>query len=348
MKPSTFGAHPKGARLERIKKSPQYKDGEFQNFSPTPMMAEDASYWKMLSWYTWNKPVTTPPGDVPFIKRDLKIPISADSKPVITWFGHSSYLLQIGGKNILVDPVFCGYASPFTWIGAKSYKGANEYLLTDLPAIDLVLLSHDHYDHLDYTSILFLKDKVKNFVAPIGVGAHLEHWGVAANHITEFDWWEKGNFLDSLQLICTPTRHFSGRGIKRGQSLWASYVLKYNGYNFYIGGDSGYDTHFAEIGKQYGPFDLAILECGQYNAYWKYIHMHPTEITKASQDLGAKVLFPVHWAKFSLSVHAWDESITLLTAAAAIDSVTLVTPVIGEAMVLDSIMPQKQWWKDVK
>lgn len=348
MKPSTFGAHPKGARLERIKKSPQYRNGSFQNSSLTPMMANEAAYWKMLGWYTWNRPITTPPASLPFIKRNLKGQLPTASKPIITWFGHSSYLLQIAGKNILVDPVFCGYASPFSWVGAKSYEGANGYCVADLPPIDLVLLSHDHYDHLDYSAIMALKESVKQFVAPLGVGAHLEHWGVPANHIKELDWWDEAIFLDTIEIACTPARHFSGRGLRRAQSLWASYVLKCNNYTFYLGGDSGYDAHFTEIGKKFGPFDLAILECGQYHPYWKYIHMHPSETAQAARDLKCKILLPVHWSKFSLALHPWDESITLLTEAAAKDDFKIATPMIGEELILDSLVSHKFWWLEVK
>jgi L-ascorbate metabolism protein UlaG (beta-lactamase superfamily) len=345
--PPTLGKHPKDERLARIKKSPNYKDGEFVNLSPTPMMADEVSYWKMISWYTWKKPVTTPPKPIPSVKSDLKAPLADDSKPVITWFGHSSYLLQIDGQNILVDPVFSGYASPFKTLGIKSYEGSNVYQLSDLPEIDIVLLSHDHYDHLDYNVILQLKSKVKKFVIPLGVGAHLEYWGVPTEAIEEYDWWEGGKLSTTLQITCTPARHFSGRSFKRGRSLWASYVIQSNNYKIYIGGDSGYDSHFELIGKKYGPFDLAILECGQYNAYWKFIHMMPEQTAQAGIDLQAKLVLPVHWGKFSLSVHPWDESITRFTKAAQELKLNYTTPLIGEQIKLDTIIPHSRWWENL-
>lgn len=342
-----FGKKPRGDRQKRIEQSPNYLEGSFQNLSPTKMMAEEASYWKMIGWYTWNKQVTAPPKKIPSIKRNLKSPLEKGTKPIITWFGHSSYLLQISNINILVDPVFCGFASPFESIGAKSYDGSNEYTIEDLPSIDLVVLSHDHYDHLDYHSILKLKDHTKKFICPLGVGAHLEHWGVPTSSIEELDWWQETRFIDSLVITCTPARHFSGRGLKRNQTLWASFVLSCDGYVLFLGGDSGYDNHFTEIGNKYGPFDLAILECGQYNEYWKYIHMLPHQTLKAAIDLKTKVLLPVHWAKFTLAVHPWNESITKLHYYKEVEQsqIVIASPMIGEAMVLDSILPQSPWWK---
>lgn len=344
LKLPTFGSIPQGASLERILKSPQYSQGAFQNSSYTPMMAEGVSYWNMLGWYTWNRPITAPPKDLPFVKRDLKI-LPSSTKPVITWFGHASYLLQIEGLNILMDPVFSGIASPFSFIGSKSYGGTNEYKLADLPPIDFVLLSHDHYDHLDYESILFLKNSVKKFITPLGVGAHLEHWGIPPSNIIEMDWWETNSIVQKISIDCTPARHFSGRGLlDRGKTLWASYVLQAGNYRLYLGGDSGYDTHFKKIGEKFGPFDLAILECGQYHPYWRYIHMLPPEVVVASQDLKAKMLLPVHWGKFTLALHPWNEPITLLSAEAKKYDLPLITPKIGEAVILDSIYPSKVWW----
>ncbi|HEX8549344.1 MAG TPA: MBL fold metallo-hydrolase, partial [Cytophagaceae bacterium] len=268
----TFGSKPKGKRLDRVKASPQFKNGTFENFSPTPMMAKDASYFKLIKKYIWKENKTEPDYILPSVKRNLKL--APSGKPTITWFGHSTLLVQIEGKNILIDPVFSERASPFSFVGSKSYPGTRVYGPSDLPAIDYLLLSHDHYDHLDYETIMQMKDNVKRFVTPIGVGAHLEYWKVPEQNISELDWWDVIDISPEIKITAVPARHFSGRGLlDRNKTLWCSYVLQTKDYKIYIGGDSGYDTHFKAIGDKFGPFDLAFIECGQYNAFWPYIHM---------------------------------------------------------------------------
>jgi L-ascorbate metabolism protein UlaG (beta-lactamase superfamily) len=262
---------------------------------------------------------------------------------VIVWFGHSSYFIHINGKNILVDPVFSGNASPIS-LFAKNYQGSNTYSTDDFPELDMVLITHDHYDHLDYASILKLKEKTKHFYTSLGVGAHLAYWGVEESRITEFDWWDELSLDSNIQLIAAPARHFSGRKFTRGKTLWASYILKAPGTTLYLGGDSGYDTHFKEIGEKYGPFDLALLECGQYNLYWPSIHMMPEETAQAALDLKAKRLMPVHWSKFTLALHPWNEPVSRVTAAATKLGVQVTTPMIGEQIVIDSLYPDQKWW----
>lgn len=266
-----------------------------------------------------------------------------DDKPTIVWFGHSSYLIKSKGITILVDPVLSGNASPVSFFG-KSFKGSDAYNVEDLPPIDICIITHDHYDHLDYRTIQKLHPKVKRFYTALGVGAHLEDWGIDLNKIVELDWWETYTGMDSVQVTATPARHFSGRGFTRGKSLWASYVVNIHGYKIYAGGDSGYDTHFKKIGELYGPFDLTILECGQYGRDWPLIHMTPEETAKAAQDLNTKMLLPVHWAKFSLALHAWNEPINRLVKATSANGIKITTPLIGEPLVLDSIYPDKVWW----
>ncbi|CAN5573957.1 MBL fold metallo-hydrolase [soil metagenome] len=336
-----FGKLPSGKRLQRIKANPNYKDGAFQNLSPTPIMSEDSHFRKILKDY-YNKPKTTqPPKPLPSIKTNLKT--LSGQAPTIVWFGHSSYLLNIDGKNILVDPVFSNSASPFTFM-VKGYKGTDVFKETDFPDLDVILLTHDHYDHLDYNSILKLKSKTKKFCTSLGVGSHLEYWGIDKNIITEFEWGQEVEIFPGMNLTAAPARHFSGRGIRRGKTLWSSYILTTASHNLYLGGDSGYDTHFKEIGKKYGPFDIAILESGQYNPSWKNIHMMPEETVQASIDLGAKVLLPVHWAKFTLSLHPWNEPIQRVMKEAARLSVKVTTPLIGEPVVVSQSYPQQEWW----
>jgi L-ascorbate metabolism protein UlaG (beta-lactamase superfamily) len=340
MQQGPFGKTPKGQRLERIRKSPNYRDGSFQNLSPTPVQAENASFFGMMLDFFNKSKNTTPQDSIPSVKSDLRT--FPAEKPTLFWFGHSSYLIKTNGKNILVDPVFSGYAAPVSFM-VKAFKGANNYTVSDLPEIDMLVISHDHYDHLDHETITALKDKVKHFFVPLGVGAHLENWGIDSTKITELDWWEAATF-ENLKLTATPARHFSGRGLSRGKSLWASYVLETPEHKIYIGGDSGYDSHFKAIGDKFGPMDLAILETGQYNKNWPYIHMMPEQTVKAAQDLQAKVLFPVHLGKFALALHDWDEPLHRVVRSAEENQVKITTPMIGEPVVLGENYPASHWW----
>lgn len=336
-----FGQNPSGERLAKIEKSPNYKDGIFQNLSPTPMMAEEGTFFNMIKAY-WNSPKTSPANDIPFIKTDLKS--LEQNTPSITWFGHSSYLIKINGKNILIDPVFSGYASPFSF-SVKSYQGANEYQVEDFPALDYVFITHDHYDHLDYNTIQKLISKTKTFVTSIGVGSHLEYWGVNPANIIELDWWDSSQLDSSLKVTSTPSRHFSGRGFTRGKTLWSAFVLESDTFKIYLGGDSGYDTHFKKVGVQFGGFDIAILECGQYNKMWKYIHMMPEEVAQAAKDLNAKVLMPVHWSKFTLAIHEWNEPIKRVKNAAEKLEIPITTPKIGETIKIGQSYLTTAWWE---
>ena len=343
MRQAAFGEDPSGERLERIKKSIHYKNGSFQNLYDTPMLSADASYPKLLFSFFLGKPKNTEPDIViPSVQTDLKS--LNEETPVIVWFGHSSYLIRINGKSFLMDPVLSGNASPVSFFG-KSYPGSDVYSTEDFPELDGVIISHDHYDHLDYKTIVKLKDKVKHFYTALGVGAHLAHWGVEESKITEFDWWEAADLGDSMKITSTPARHFSGRGFGRGKSLWSSYVLQTPSHRIYLGGDSGYDDHFKEIGDKLGPFDIAFLECGQYNVQWPFIHMMPEQTVQASLDLKAKVLMPVHWGKFTLAVHPWNESIERATKAADSLNVKLTTPKIGEPIIIDKHYPSGKWWR---
>jgi L-ascorbate metabolism protein UlaG (beta-lactamase superfamily) len=338
---SIYGKLPSGERLKRIQSSPNYNNGSFQNISKTNAMAEDASFCKTMKEFL-NKPKNaTPAGILPSVKTDLKK--LNNSEPAIVWFGHSSYFIKINNKTILVDPVFSGNAAPVSFM-VKAFKGADVYSVEDFPAIDILILTHDHYDHLDHKTVIKLNSKVKKIVCSLGLGSHLEHWGISKNKITELDWFEIFND-DDLSLTATPARHFTGRGIKRGQTLWSSFVLKTKNNNLFLGGDSGYDKHFKEIGERFGDFDLAILESGQYNRSWPNIHMMPEETVQASIDLKAKILLPVHWSKFSLAMHAWTEPIERVIKKASELNVTVATPQIGEPLILGNTLPKKMWWE---
>jgi L-ascorbate metabolism protein UlaG (beta-lactamase superfamily) len=338
----SIGKDPWGKRLEKIKRSSNFRGGVFQNESRTVMLGGAVDFFRIFMKFL-NKPENVkPPHAIPGVRTDLKnLP---DDKPVIVWFGHSSYLIRIGGKNILVDPVFGGYASPFKLKSAKSFSGSDIYNVDDMPHLDVLLISHDHYDHLDYSIIRKIAGKADQIVTSLGVGSHLEYWGVSAGKITELDWHEKYE-RNGLRFISAPARHFSGRGFARSKTLWASFILQANGFSIYIGSDSGYDKHFKEIGDKYGPFDLAILESGQYNEEWKSIHMMPEETVQASIDLKARALFPVHWGKFSLAFHPWNEPIERVLKKAGEMEVEVFTPVIGEPFTIGEQNQTRKWWK---
>lgn len=340
-----FGSLPTGARLERIRQSPNYRDGKFQNLSPTPQLAEGVSYFQVMREFIFNRsPRLEPASSLPSRKTDLKALDPAEN--VLVWFGHSSYYIQADGKKMLVDPVFSGSVSPVSFTN-RSYKGSDVYTVADLPEIDYLFISHDHWDHLDYRTIQELKPKVKKVITGLGVGAHLERWGFDTSRIEERDWYESVMLDSGFVVHITPARHFSGRAFSRDQSLWMSFVLKTPSLNLYIGGDSGYDSHFAAIGQKYGPFDLTILECGQYNANWKYIHMMPEEVLEAAVDLKSRALLPVHWAKFSLAQHAWDEPIMRVTKACAGRDFLVVHPMIGQKLNLQELKKMERWWEEV-
>jgi len=336
-----IGHNPSGEDFELIKASANYRERAFQNQSHTVMMSKEASYSKMI-WLSLNKPKTVSPTFLlPSIKSDLKSP--ASEEPVITWFGHSSYLIAYLGKNILVDPVLSGNAAPVSFF-AKSFPGTDIYLPEDFPEIDLMILTHDHYDHLDYKTISALAKQTKHFYVPLGVDSHLKFWGIDSKKISSLDWWQTISTVEEFLLTANPARHFTGRGFKRNQTLWASYVLQMGSYSIYIGGDSGYDVHFKQIGDRFGPFNLAILECGQYNDFWPYIHMRPEETVKAAKELGAELLLPVHWGKFALAFHDWDEPVKRVLKEASNQKINVTTPMIGEQVFLGSVHPDKEWW----
>lgn len=336
-----FGKKPWGKRLDRISKSSNYKDGVFQNIEPTSVMNKDANFFMIMrDFYSKPKDVT-PLQVVPHIKTDLKS--LALETPVIVWFGHSSYMIQSKGFTVVVDPVLSGNASPVKFFG-KEFKGTSVYTTDDFPEIDLLVITHDHYDHLDYKTIVKFKDKIKQVVCSMGVGSHLEYWGIAPAKITELNWWENYKVNEGIELTATPARHFTGRLFKRGKTLWSSFVLKLHGRNLFLGGDSGYDAQFKKIGETFGPFDLAFLECGQYGKNWVNIHMFPEETVQAAKDLGAAILFPVHWSKFALSNHSWNESIKRLAVEAKKQNQDYVMPLIGQSYVLGETFEQKEWW----
>jgi len=336
-----FGASPSGERLTIMKSKPNYKDGAFDNLEHTPALAEGVTYTDLLrSFFLEQKIRVSPKDKIPVVKTDLfNLPIDSN---LYVWFGHSSYLLQVDKKRILVDPVFSQYASPIR-IGVKAFAMEYEYQSSDIPEIDILVITHDHWDHLDYNTFQAIKSRVKHIVTGLGVGAHFEKWGYPANQITELYWGESAK-VDDIEFTATTSRHFAGRTFKRNVTLWSSFIMQAPDMKIFIGGDSGYGNHFAKIGQQHGPFDYVILENGQYNEKWKYIHMMPEEVVKVSKELGAKYLIPVHSSKFPLASHSWDEPLIRVSKEAEKQHIDIVTPKIGEVVYLNDYKKYPEWW----
>lgn len=347
MRQPQFGQAPSGERLARIERSPHYKNGRFHNRVEKPTISPGYSIpgeiYKVLFK---NYPRRAPVDPLPSIKTDLlKLPVDSN---VIVWFGHSSVFIQINGKRILVDPTFSGKASPLPG-SVKAYKGSNIYSADDMPAIDYLLISHDHYDHLDHETVVALKDKIKHVICGLGVGAHFEYWGYAPEQIIEKDWFEKVAVDSGFTIHIEPSHHESGRGFIRGKTLWLSFLVQAPDMKIYISGDGGYDKRFLETGKKFGPIDWAIMENGQYDKAWQSVHNLPEEVAQATIDLQAKHLLTVHHSKFTLGKHAWDEPLIKITALSKSRPYRLTTPMIGETVRLnDSTQVFTQWWKGLR
>lgn len=344
LKTERFGRRPLGRRLEEIRRSPNYKDGQFQNLEITPALAEGVSYFTVFEKFFFHQSKRSKPKQsLPVVKTDLTALLPDEN--IIVWFGHSSYFIQAYGKKFLVDPVFSGHASPVNFT-TKAFPYTSKYTAEDMPEIDYLIITHDHWDHLNYDTVLNLKSKTKRIITGLGTGEHFERWGFDMSCVTELDWNATIKLFGGFEMTAVTARHFSGRGLKRNTSLWTAFVLQTPSFRLFLGGDSGYGAHFKAIGDTFGPFDIAILECGQYNEYWRYIHMLPNEIVKAATDLKAKKLMPVHWGKFSLALHDWDEPIHAICAEAGKEKMPLFTPMIGEKAAFDN--PDiifKKWWE---
>ena len=334
-----FGRLPQGKRLERVLASPNYRNGAFRN-RPTayvpPYRPDDGrgGVWDAL--FRKNELRLVPKaGEIPAVKSDLR---NQDrSQDLIVWFGHSSWLLQLGGLRILVDPVF-NAASPVSFLLGEPFPGTDIYKVEDIPDIDVLLITHDHWDHLDCATVTKLRNQIGRVVCPLGVGEHFERWGFAPESLVELDWdevstlsFEEGR---EVSILCLPTHHFSGRGLVRNQSLWASFLVSVASRRVYFGGDGGYDERFMEIGERFPGIDLAILENGQYNVRWQRNHMMPDELALAMRDLGAKLYATGHHGKFCISTHPWDEPLANEKAAALEAGVNLATLRIGEIKAL--------------
>jgi len=342
-----FGALPHGDRLARIEHSSNQSGGTFSNQIDTPMLTTDESQVSiMLNNVFARKGQPTPPGAIPIVKTDLNtLDVSQD---LVIWLGHSSFYVQLAGRRILIDPVFSTNASPVPMTNV-AFEGSSVYTADDIPEIDFLLISHDHYDHLDYPSILALQPKVRQVVAPLGVGAHFEAWGYDMRRVQEADWYETIGRAPDLQIHVTPARHFSGRTFTKDKSLWAGFALVSTQHRLFFSGDSGYAPHFAEIGRRYGPFDWVALDTGQYDPRWANVHMNPEQAAQAAEDLRAHVLMPGHVGRFSIAPHDWDDPFKRIVTASRGRSYTLWTPEIGQPAYLDGrAQVFTPWWEAVR
>jgi L-ascorbate metabolism protein UlaG (beta-lactamase superfamily) len=306
-------------------------------------MREDMKMIPMLKeWFSKRKD-GRPSALMPEQQPDMKLFLSESDVPRVIWFGHSTFLLNLGGTIVLVDPVFGKAAAPVSFT-AKRFQ-APVLSIEELPPIDIVLISHDHYDHLDADTIRFFRNQASEFLTPLGVGGHLQRWGIARERITERDWWQS-HTSHGIEFTAAPAQHFSGRdGFNNNETLWASWALVKGGNRLFFSGDSGYDTHFAEIGERLGPFDLAFMENGQYDKSWPAVHMNPAETVKAFKQLGARRLLPVHWGMFELAFHAWYAPVDALERLAAENDIELITPMLGELITLDDSLTTTRWWQ---
>lgn len=341
-----FGRLPQGERLARIQKMPNYRDGQFHNIHATPVLIKKglASTWfGFLFRETKN---LTPPKALPSIKTDLKR--LNPKEDVMVWFGHSSYFLQISGKRILIDPLFSEVSSPVLFF-PKAFEGTCTYQADDILELDYLIITHDHWDHLDYQTVKKLRTKVQKVICPLGVGETLKHWEFSKDQIIEMYWGDSQSLDGELFIHCLPSRHFSGRGFIRNKTLWASFLIKTNNLKLYFSGDSGYDDHFKEIQKKFGAVDFAMLDSGQHDESWKYIHMMTPDVVQAAQDLKTKILIPSHICKLSLAYHPWDEPMEELVEFSKNKDFKLFIPMIGEKINLQSKeWSLKTWWRNIK
>lgn len=339
-----FGRLPKGERLDRISKSPNYRDGTFHNREPIVRIVEGGGglgLW--LKFLLRDGDGLTPPAPLPVVKTDLKA-LEPDAD-VVVWLGHSSYFVQLGGRTILIDPVLSAHASPVSF-STRAFEGTTLYTAEDMPEIDYLLISHDHWDHLDYDTVTALRPKVGHVVTGLGVGEHFARWGFPDEMVHEADWDETVQLDDGLTIHVLTSRHFSGRLFDRNRTLWVAFALETSSRRIFYSGDSGYGSHFKAIGDRFSGFDLVMIDSGQYNEAWQYVHMNPEQAAQAAVDLQARSALPSHTGRFNISYHAWDEPFRRFTKASAEKPYRLATPKIGEVVDLGNpAQPFSPWWE---
>lgn len=339
-----FGGKVTRALTQQYEQSKNWRDGSFQNLEETSLTTSLLDMPRIIYKQLANQKERAPRQPLPVTAFDQKAFLEPSDAGKFIWYGHSAILMRMWGKTLLIDPMLGPDTSPIAPFATKRFSDNTLGLIDDFPEIDLILLTHDHYDHLDYASIQKLKHKTKQYFVAMGVKRHLMSWGVPADMITEFDWWQARE-LGDIQITFTPTRHFSGRGLTdRLKTLWGGWVFTTPREKIWFSGDGGYGQHFKEVGQRLGPFDFAFMECGQYNEDWRPIHLFPDEAVQAALDAGAKKAMPVHWAGFALSYqHTWQEPATVFTQTAKDQQLDFTLPAIGDMFDVESVL-QDPWW----
>jgi L-ascorbate metabolism protein UlaG (beta-lactamase superfamily) len=338
-----FGRLPQGERLDRIARSPNYQAGTFHNRQPIVRVVEGGGGFGLwLKFLMRNDDNLTPPAPLPVVKTDLKA-MDPDEDAVV-WLGHSSYFVRLNGRTILIDPVLSDHAAPVSF-STRAFDGTTVYAAEDIPDIDYLLISHDHWDHLDYDTVIALKPRIKHVVTGLGVGEHFARWGFPSEMVVEADWDDTVRLEDGLAVHVLTARHFSGRLFDRNRTLWVAFALETQSRRIFYSGDSGYGEHFKAIGERFGGFDLVMLD-SQYNKAWQYVHMNPEQAAQAAQDLHATAALPSHAGRFNISYHSWDDPFRRFVAAGEDRPYRLVTPEIGEAVRLDDAKQTfARWWE---
>lgn len=338
----TFGAAPTGVRLDRLRQSPQWHGGAFHNTLPMRSSGSPGMVWE---WLFGSNRLRTPDAPVPTVAR-RRSDFDAPQRLRLTWLGHGTTLVEIGGRRLLIDPVFSQNASPGPLFGVSRFFDP-PLPLADVPDLDAVVLTHDHYDHLDHATVRQLAGHVPRWICPLGVGSHLERWGAPADRITECDWWDEAE-VGGVRLVCTPSRHFSGRFVNdRNKTLWCGWAFLTDDARLYATGDGGFGPHFAEVGERLGPFEATLAEVGAYNAHWADVHLGPEQAVRAVEDARGGLMLPVHWGTFNLAFHSWTEPAERVIAEADRTGVPVAIPRPGESVDPADGPSVERWWPDL-
>lgn len=338
---SRLGKSPSGKILERIQASPNYINGAFRNREkPTPDLKMKHPAKIFYEYFTVKKDVY-PHQIIPTQKSPLEN--IASETPQFLWLGHSTYFIFWNNYTFLIDPVLSNNASP-VYNTNVAFPGTWVYDVEEVPTLDAIILTHDHFDHLDFSTIKNLHSRTKKFICALGMESHLIYWGIPEEKITSLDWDESSSLYPEVNITALTTRHNSGRTLIRNQTLWNAYSLQLGAYKIFLTGDGGYGRHFKENGDKYGPFDFGTIENGQYNLSWPKNHMFPEQAVQASIDLGIQTVVPIHWGKFALSYHTWNEPILRFVAEAEKKHLNYSVPQIGQLIDIKAPSCKKVWW----
>ncbi|WP_044201202.1 MBL fold metallo-hydrolase [Flammeovirga sp. OC4] len=341
-----FGGKVTSQEQSKLEKSPQWKNGKFENLALTTMNINIKNIPGLLKKQLTNRAERAPKNNLPILPFNQEVWNNTPETPKCAWYGHSALFLQLGGKNILIDPMLGPDASPIGPITTKRFSENSLSIIDQFPKIDVLMMTHDHYDHLDLASIEKLIPKTNQFIVGLGIKRHLVSWGIDENKITEMDWWDTIK-VDNIDITYTPSRHFSGRGLTdRAKSLWGGWVFKTEEHSIYWSGDGGYGEHFKEIGEKLGPFDWGFMEDGQYNENWHLIHMFPEESVQAAIDAKVKNAFPVHWGGFVLALHSWKDPIERFVSEAKKKNQKIFTAPIGKVVLMGQNDELNGWWEN--